>query len=99
MFQINTRGPIYDPEAVQPMRDELTAAGFIELITPADVDKYPVSYTHLDVYKRQALTCVILARIFMHFPATRCTDQWVSAYVTAGNHCSKLFRLTRPAVI
>ena len=40
MFQINTRGPIYDPEAVQPMRDELTAAGFIELITPADVDKY-----------------------------------------------------------
>ncbi|MBI5726582.1 MAG: BrxA/BrxB family bacilliredoxin [Ignavibacteria bacterium] len=40
MFQINTRGPIYDPEAVQPMRDELTAAGFVELLTPADVDTY-----------------------------------------------------------
>ena len=40
MFQINTRGPIYDPEAVQPMRDELTAAGFTELLTPADVDTY-----------------------------------------------------------
>ncbi len=40
MFQINQRAPIYDPEAVQPMRDELTAAGFAELLTPADVDKY-----------------------------------------------------------
>lgn len=40
MFQINTRGPIYDPEAVQPMRDELTAAGFNEMLTPADVDKF-----------------------------------------------------------
>ena len=40
MFQINTRGPIYDPEAVQPMRDELTAAGFVELLSPADVDTY-----------------------------------------------------------
>lgn len=40
MFTINTRGPIYDPEAVQPMRDELVAAGFAELITPQDVDAY-----------------------------------------------------------
>jgi putative YphP/YqiW family bacilliredoxin len=40
MFQINTRGPIYDPEAVQPMRDELIAAGFIELLSPADVDTF-----------------------------------------------------------
>lgn len=40
MFQINTRGPIYDPAAVQPMRDELTAAGFTELLTPADVDTF-----------------------------------------------------------
>jgi putative YphP/YqiW family bacilliredoxin len=40
MFEINTRGPIYDPEAVQPMRDELVAAGFKEMHTPADVDKY-----------------------------------------------------------
>ena len=38
MFQINQRTPIYDPEAVQPMRDELTAAGFTEMLTPADVD-------------------------------------------------------------
>ncbi len=38
MFTINSRGPIYDPEAVQPMRDELTAAGFTELLTPQDVD-------------------------------------------------------------
>jgi putative YphP/YqiW family bacilliredoxin len=40
MFQINTRGPIYDPEAVQPMRDELVYVGFNELITPGDVDKH-----------------------------------------------------------
>ena len=30
--------PTYDPEAVQPMRDELIAVGFDELITPEDVD-------------------------------------------------------------
>ena len=30
--------PTYDPEAVQPMRDELIMAGFVELITPEDVD-------------------------------------------------------------
>src|SRR5258706_1866416 len=40
MFEINTRGPVYDPEAVQPMRDELLAAGFNEMLTPADVDTY-----------------------------------------------------------
>ena len=40
MFTINTRGPVYDPEAVQPMRDELLAAGFNEMLTPADVDSY-----------------------------------------------------------
>ena len=40
MFTINQRQPIYDPEAVQPMRDELAAAGFTELLTPADVDTY-----------------------------------------------------------
>jgi putative YphP/YqiW family bacilliredoxin len=39
MFTINSRGPIYDPEAVQPMRDELVAAGFTEMLTPSDVDK------------------------------------------------------------
>lgn len=30
--------PMYDPEAVQPMRDELTAVGFEELTTPDEVD-------------------------------------------------------------
>lgn len=30
--------PMYDPAAVQPMRDELTAAGFAELLTPEAVD-------------------------------------------------------------
>ncbi|MFZ1731690.1 MAG: BrxA/BrxB family bacilliredoxin [Bacteroidota bacterium] len=32
------RGPMYDPKAVQPMRDELTAVGFVELLTPEAVD-------------------------------------------------------------
>ncbi|MBN1447940.1 MAG: BrxA/BrxB family bacilliredoxin [Bacteroidetes bacterium] len=32
------RGPMYDPQAVQPMRDELTAVGFEELHTPDAVD-------------------------------------------------------------
>jgi len=40
MFTINTRGPIYDQQAVQPMRDELVAAGFTELIMPGDVDAF-----------------------------------------------------------
>ncbi|HEY3250755.1 MAG TPA: BrxA/BrxB family bacilliredoxin [Ignavibacteria bacterium] len=40
MFTINTRGPIYDPQAVQPMRDELAAAGFIEMLNPQDVEAY-----------------------------------------------------------
>jgi putative YphP/YqiW family bacilliredoxin len=30
--------PTYDPVAVQPMRDELVAVGFQELITPEDVE-------------------------------------------------------------
>ena len=40
MFTINSRSPIYDPEAVQPMRDELVAAGLTEMLTSSDVDKY-----------------------------------------------------------
>lgn len=36
MFQIN-KGPIYDPAAVQPMRDELIAVGFKEVLTPEEV--------------------------------------------------------------
>ena len=40
MFEINQRGPIYDPAAVQPMRDELIYAGFKEMLTPAEVHEY-----------------------------------------------------------
>lgn len=40
MFNINVRPPVYDPEAVQPMRDELLYTGFIEMTTPEEVDKY-----------------------------------------------------------
>ncbi|MFI5144347.1 MAG: BrxA/BrxB family bacilliredoxin [Ignavibacteria bacterium] len=39
MFQINQRGPIYDPVAVQPMRDELIYVGFKEMLTPDEVHK------------------------------------------------------------
>lgn len=38
MFTINQRAPIYDPEAVQPMRDELIFVGFEELLTPQTVE-------------------------------------------------------------
>jgi putative YphP/YqiW family bacilliredoxin len=40
MFNLNLRQPTYDPVAVQPMRDELTGAGFTEMLTPEDVQKY-----------------------------------------------------------
>lgn len=33
-----SRGPMYDPAAVQPMRDELTSTGFEELLTVDAVD-------------------------------------------------------------
>jgi len=39
MFNIVSRPPIYDPEAVQHMRDELIAVGFSEILTPQDADK------------------------------------------------------------
>ena len=39
MFNIQSRPPIYDPEAVQPMRDELIYCGFEELTTPEKVDE------------------------------------------------------------
>jgi putative YphP/YqiW family bacilliredoxin len=38
MSEINLRPPIYDPEAVQPMRDELVYVGFQELTTPQKVE-------------------------------------------------------------
>ena len=39
MLNVGMMAPTYDPEAVQPMRDELTAVGFKELLTPEDVDR------------------------------------------------------------
>lgn len=39
MFNIVSRPPMYDQDAVQPMRDELTAVGIKELLTPSDVEK------------------------------------------------------------
>jgi putative YphP/YqiW family bacilliredoxin len=38
MLNIISRPPIYDQDAVQPMRDELVAVGFEELLTAQDVD-------------------------------------------------------------
>ena len=38
MFEINPHSPMYDQDAVQPMRDELLAVGFEELLTAEDVD-------------------------------------------------------------
>jgi len=38
MFNLS-RQPMYDEDAVQPMRDELIAVGFTELKTPDDVEK------------------------------------------------------------
>ena len=39
MFNIQSRPPMYDQNAVQPMRDELVAVGFTELMTVDDVEK------------------------------------------------------------
>ncbi len=38
MFNITSRSPMYDQDAVQPMRDELVAVGFEELLSAEDVD-------------------------------------------------------------
>ncbi|RPI63792.1 MAG: BrxA/BrxB family bacilliredoxin, partial [Ignavibacteriales bacterium] len=38
MFNISSRPPMYDQDAVQPMRDELVAVGFEELLTAEAVD-------------------------------------------------------------
>lgn len=38
MFNILSRPPMYDEDAVQPFRDELVAVGFQELRTPAEVE-------------------------------------------------------------
>ncbi len=39
MFNINSNAPMYDPVAVQPMRDELIYVGFEEALTPEAIDK------------------------------------------------------------
>ncbi|HEY4756005.1 MAG TPA: BrxA/BrxB family bacilliredoxin, partial [Ignavibacteriaceae bacterium] len=39
MFNTISRSPMYDQDAVQPMRDELIAVGFKELLTVKDVDE------------------------------------------------------------
>lgn len=39
MNHIDLKPPIYDPEAVQPMRDELIYVGFQELLTPQQADE------------------------------------------------------------
>ena len=39
MFNIMSRPPLYDQDAVQPMRDALIAVGFKQMITPKDVDE------------------------------------------------------------
>ena len=39
MFEINMQAPMYDPRAVQPMRDELVFVGFQELTTIEMVDE------------------------------------------------------------
>ncbi|GAB4293731.1 MAG: BrxA/BrxB family bacilliredoxin [Ignavibacteriaceae bacterium] len=39
MFNILSRPPLYDQDAVQPMRDELIAVGFSELLTAQDAEK------------------------------------------------------------
>lgn len=38
MFNISSRPPMYDQNAVQPMRDELVAVGFTELLNAQEVD-------------------------------------------------------------
>ena len=39
MYQINSKPPVYDPTAIQPMRDELTFVGFEEMLTPDVAEK------------------------------------------------------------
>ncbi len=38
MEYINSKPPIYDPVAIQPMKDDLIYIGFEELLTPIDVE-------------------------------------------------------------
>jgi len=39
MFNITSRPPMYDQDSVQPMRDELVAVGFKELLTSNEVEE------------------------------------------------------------
>lgn len=47
--------PTYDPEAVEPMRKELTDVGFTELLTPEEVD-----YLFRDKSNPQQTTLIVL---------------------------------------
>ena len=39
MFKMASQAPMYDQNAVQPMRDALIAVGFTELLTAKDVEE------------------------------------------------------------
>jgi putative YphP/YqiW family bacilliredoxin len=39
MFNIISRSPVYDQDAVQPMKDERVTVGFTELLTVKDVER------------------------------------------------------------
>lgn len=39
MYNINSKPPIYDHEAIQPMRDELVYIGFEEMLSPQKADE------------------------------------------------------------
>ena len=39
MFNVSSKPPMYDQNAVQPMRDELVAVGFAQLLTPNEVEE------------------------------------------------------------
>ena len=39
MFKMASQAPMYDQNAVQPMRDALIAVGFSELLTAKDVEE------------------------------------------------------------
>ena len=57
MYDINLKPPIYDPVAVQPMRDELLYVGFEELQNPQAADEaLSASDNEFDVWFKQSLS-------------------------------------------
>lgn len=49
-IDINPKPPLYDPEAVQPMRDELIYVGFHEATTPQLVEDYLGKKTNESIF-------------------------------------------------